>query len=184
VNMQLNLPLELVETVYSSESWEEQFTTMLKIAHFIAQQPLLKHYKTNMLDRTIRGASDILSCETTRVHNNTQSMIQWCLLWTEDAQRLYWEHKQSTHPKTVAMRNANKKRYWSVEHPHPIIEVKQLLLDGCSFNELKDWMYEYGRAVIVSQAELAALPQLGKDRYEQLGIRFGRFDPATLTRPR
>jgi hypothetical protein len=52
--MQLNLPLELVETVYSSESWEEQFTTMLKIAHFIAQQPLLKHYKTNMLDRTIR----------------------------------------------------------------------------------------------------------------------------------
>lgn len=166
------------------EDWEIAVEDLLQIAHYVAQTSLMKHYKSSLLDKIIRSASDILSCESTRVHNNTQSMIQWCLLWTEDAQRIYWENKQSTHRKTCMMRDASGKRFWSVEHPHPIMEIKNSLIEGCSLQELRDWMHTYGRAVIVSQNELAALPQLGKDRYEKLGIRFGRFDPGTLTRTR
>lgn len=167
-----------------SADWEAAVDELLQIAHYTAQTPLMKHYKSSLLDKTIRSASDILSCESTRVHNNTQSMIQWCLLWTEQSQRIYWENQQSTHRKTCMMRDSYGKRLWSVEHPHPVMEIKNALIDGCSLIELKEWMYAYGRAVIVSQEELAALPQLGKNRYEKLGIRYGRFDPGNLTRTR
>lgn len=178
---QLELPLEIPRQL---EQWEEQVEALLQIAYFTNSQPLLSHYKRSMLGKCIRSASDIISCESTRVHNNTASMIQWCLHWTEDAQALYWEQQQSTHRKTTNMRDSNGKRYWSVEHEHPVADCINMLLDGCSYATLKDWMYSYGKAVIVTQDELAKLPQLGENRYEKLGIRYSRFDPGSLTRTR
>ena len=181
ITEQLELPL-LMPNV--QEDWEEQVDSLLKIAYYISEQPLMSHYKRSMLGKCIRSASDIVSCESTRVHNNTQSMIQWCLLWTEEAQELYYKHEQSTHRKTCMMRDEKGKRYWSVEHEHPVSECINMLLDGCSYDRMRDWMYTYGKAVIVTQSELAKLPQLGENRYEKFGIRHSRFDPGNLTRAR
>lgn len=178
---QLELPFDHHTNL---SEWEEQVEALLKVAYYIAQQPLLSHYKRSMLGKAIRSASDIISCESTRVHNNTQSMLQWCLHWTESAQELYWQHQQSTHRKTCMMRDEKGKRYWSVEHEHPVADIINILIDGCSYATLQNWMYNYGKAVIVTQDEVAALPQLGKDRYEKLGIRYSRFDPGSLTRTR
>lgn len=164
--------------------WMSEAKTLMRLAHHIASLDLMRHYKVAMMDKAVRAASDILSCETTRVHNNTSSMIQWCLQWTEDAQRIYWENKKSTHRITTFGRDNTGKRLWSVEHPFPLKNVKDLLLNGCSYDTFEEWMIEFGRAVIVSQAELARLPQLGTDRYEQLNIRYSRFDPGSLTRTR
>lgn len=164
--------------------WNDESDRLLRLAYYIAQLDLMRHYKISMLDKAIRSASDILSCESTRVHNNTGSMLQWCLRWTEDAQRIYWENKKSTHRITTQGRDANGKRLWAVEHPHPLKNVKDLLLEGCSYDTFIEWMKEYGHAVIVSQAELAKLPQLGNNRYEQFDIRYSRFDPGHLTRTR
>ena len=166
------------------ECWRTQYTTLLQIAWYCAQQPLRRSYKLQMVDRALRAASDILSSETTRVHNNTGSCIQWCLLWTHSAQKLYLDNRQSTHRKTCDLRHANSKRFFSVEHPHPLKTVKTDLLDGMDYDTLVEWMESKGRAVIVTQDELAILPQLGEDRYEKLNIRYSRFDPGAVTRTR
>ena len=52
------------------------------------------------------------------------------------------------------------------------------------YDTLVEWMESKGRAVIVTQDELAILPQLGEDRYEKLNIRYSRFDPGAVTRTR
>lgn len=167
-----------------SNDWRAQYLSLLRCAHYTSRQPLLRHYRASLIDRTIRAASDILSCETTRVHNNTASVIQWCLLWTHSAQRAYLSNTQSTHRKTCDLRHSDNKRFFAVEHPHPLADIKRQVLGGCSFDALVDWMDAYGRAVIITQAELQVLPQLGKDRYEKLGITYSRFDPGNASRLR
>lgn len=164
--------------------WKTQCNELLAIAHRTANANLLSHYKRAILGNTIRAASAIRSAESTRVHCNTSSMLQWTLNWTAEAQQLYWDNQQSTHRKTTQCRDSQRKRLWSVEHEHPISDCINALIDGCSIEHLHDWMYNKGSAVIVSQAELARLPQLGENRYEQANIRYTRFDPSNATRTR
>ena len=63
--------------------WELQANTWIDIAWSCMLTPLLPKYQYHVLDRCLRGASDIISCETTAVHSNTASLIQWCKTWSD-----------------------------------------------------------------------------------------------------
>ena len=63
--------------------WKEQANEWMRIAYSAKTSQLLPKYQYHILDRCLRGASDIISCESISVHSNTSSLIQWCKLWSE-----------------------------------------------------------------------------------------------------
>ena len=70
--------------------WNQQVHEYLRLAYEIGNSSLIHKYRRSILDACLRGASDIISCENTNINNNTQSMIQWCLRWTNEAMDKYW----------------------------------------------------------------------------------------------
>lgn len=158
-------------------NWKEQSIEYLRLAHHIAQTELIVKYKKAILDRCLRGASDLISCESINVHNNTMSMIQWCLRWSEEALDTYYEVKESlthkrngkppTHRQICDARDVAGKRYWTVEHEHPLIIPKEgLMFENWSLDQLLDWMFLYGSATIITQSENKKLLSFTKDMEE------------------
>ena len=71
--------------------WKEQANEWMRIAYSAKTSQLLPKYQYHILDRCLRGASDIISCESTAVHSNTSSLIQWCKLWSDKALQQYYQ---------------------------------------------------------------------------------------------
>ena len=167
--------------------WNKQVHEYLRIAYEIGNSSLIHKYRRSILDACLRGASDIISCENTNISNNTQSMIQWCLRWTNEAMDKYWlaselltvtrAGKPPTHRQICDVRSDNGKRFWTVEHEHPLLIPKTGLMDErWSFNQLVDWMYKYGYATIVTPEENKRLlkttqsMEVAGQRYSSAGI--------------
>lgn len=167
--------------------WKSQVDEYLALGYHIAHTDLIQKYKKAILDRCLRGASDIISCESINVHNNTMSMLQWCKHWSSDAYSLYIEvgnalsiergGKAPSHRQICNSRDESGKRYWTVEHQYPLVIAKDgLMFHSWSLDDLKEWMYDRGYATIVTQAEEARLLKYTKDvlvasnRYSEAGI--------------
>jgi hypothetical protein len=173
--------------------WLEQSREYLSLAHHIAQTNLITKYKKSILDRCLRGASDLISCESINVHNNTMSMIQWCLRWSEQALETYYEvekelteqrgGKPPTHRQVCNARDSFKTRYWTVEHEHPLIIPKEgLMFENWNFHQLSDWMFTYGYATIITQSENKGLTSFTKDM-EEAKKRYSDVDIKVLIHP-
>ena len=168
--------------------WLAQSTEYLRLAHHISQTTLITKYKKAILDKCLRGASDLISCESVNVHNNTMSMLQWCLRWSEEALDTYYNveinlteqrnGKPPTHRQICDARDPFKTRYWTVEHEHPLIIPKEgLMFENWSFDQLSEWMFTYGYATIITQSENKGLVSFtksmeeAKKRYSDTGIK-------------
>jgi len=171
----------------SETNWQAQVDEYLGIAFEIGQSNLVHKFKRSILDYCLRGASDIISCENLNINNNTASMLQWCMRWTHEAMDMYWvaeemltaqrDGKPPTHRQIVDARSDNGKRFWTVEHEHPLLIAKTgLMEEQWSFNQIQDWMYKYGYATIVTQKENKRLlkttksMEVAKQRYSDAGM--------------
>ena len=54
-----------------TDDWINQANTWIEIGYSCMNTDLLPKYQYHILDRCFRGASDIISCETTNVYSNT-----------------------------------------------------------------------------------------------------------------
>ena len=151
-----------------STSWEQQAYVYLQIAWHTALSPLEVKYRKSIIDKLLRGCSDILSSRSLSCVSNTSSAIQWYCWWSERAIEMYESQaKQLTHSRggrapthrQVCDARVQGKRCFTVEHQYPIAIPKQGLIDGWTFDELVDWMWEYGCGTIVTQEENSQLTQ-------------------------
>lgn len=167
--------------------WKPETDKLIHIAWYSTQISLNRKFAYNIVDKALRGASDIISSECLNVVNNTMSVIQWCRQWSHDALDEYWTirdilteergGKPPTHRQICNWRNYAGKRPFTVEHEYPIlIPKKGVLDDGWTETNLRDWMYQYGRATIITQVENARLlnhtadMQIAAKRYATGGI--------------
>mgnify|MGYP000231673994 CR=1 FL=1 len=119
--------------------WEIQADTWIDIAYSCMHTPLLPKYQYHVIDRCLRGASDIISCESTAVHSNTASLIQWCKQWSKGAVQEYAQlfqllkqeraGKPPTHRQVCESRDASRKRHFTAEHQFPIMIPKKGIRD-------------------------------------------------------
>ena len=173
--------------------WEAQVHEYLRLAYEIGNSSLIHKYRRSILDYCLRGASDIISCQNTNINNNTQSMIQWCLRWTHDSMDKYWlakdlltvarDGKPPTHRQICDVRSDNGKRFWTVEHEHPLLIPKTgVMEEQWSFDQLLDWMYTYGYATIVTQQENKRLLKTTQSM-EVAGQRYSDADMHVIFHP-
>lgn len=170
-----------------TSDWELQANTWIDIAYSCMNTPLLPKYQYHVLDRCLRGASDIISCETTAVHSNTASLIQWCKQWSDRALDRYWQirewktverdGKPPTHRQICNARMNTGKRWFTCEHEYPIIIPKKGVRDGgWTLQQLRDWMWEYSKVTIILNSENDELLPFTEDmnlaakRYSDAGI--------------
>jgi hypothetical protein len=150
------------------ETWKQDVNKLIHLAWYSAHLNVNRKFAYNMVDKALRSASDILSAECDNVVNNTMSVIQWCRLWSDEALHRYWLVKEQltdqragkppTHRQICQARDERGKRWWTVEHEYPIlIPKKGVLDDGWSEVDLRIWMWEFGRATIITQEENARL---------------------------
>lgn len=171
----------------TTDDWQLQADTWIDIAYSCVETPLLPKYQYHVLDRCLRGASDVISCESTNVHSNTSSLIQWCKLWSNEALFQYWEIKEEltsirngkppTHRQICNARDANGKRWFTCEHEYPIIIPKKGVRDrGWTLQQLRDWMWQYSKVTIILNSENDRLLPYTEDmdlaakRYSDAGI--------------
>ena len=168
-------------------NWQDQALVFLDYAHSVANNTtLLQKYKKSLLDTLLRRASDIISSEDIKVHNNTASNIQHCKRWSKAAVEQYYAERDRlteqrngrppTHRQLCELRDENGKRLWLCEHRYPLLIPKTKLLEGCSFEEISNWMFEYGYCTIIKREEDANLllttldESVAKERYKNAGI--------------
>jgi hypothetical protein len=144
--------------------WKREVDKLVHIAYYSTQISLDRKFAYNIVDRALRAASDIISAECLNVVNNTMSVIQWCRQWSDQALHEYWTirdvlteeraGKPPTHRQICNYRDTARKRPFTVEHEYPILIPKKGVLDDqWTETELRDWMYQFGRATIITQAE-------------------------------
>ena len=167
--------------------WAKQANIWIDLAYSCMNTEMLPKYQYHVLDRCLRGASDIISCETTAVHSNTASLIQWCKQWSKGAVEEYAQlfqilkdsrsGKPPTHRQVCECRDAKRKRHFTAEHKFPIMIPKKGVRDrGWTLEEVRDWMWQHSRGTIVTQAENKRLLPFTEDmtiaskRYEDAGI--------------
>ena len=167
--------------------WKQQAYTWIEIAHSCTLTPLLPKYQYHVIDRCLRGASDIISAESTSVHSNTASLIQWCKQWSSEALFKYQMFKDElteqrggkppTHRQVCNARDERGKRWFTCEHEYPIIIPKKGVRDhGWSLQQLRDWMWQYSKVTIILHSENDKLLPWTEDmsiaakRYENAGI--------------
>lgn len=167
--------------------WKLDAEQLVHLAWYATTLKLDRKFKYNIIDRSLRGASDIISAESTSVVNNTASVLQWTKWWSDGALQVYWQirdelteqrkGKPPTHRQITQWRDPQRKRPFTVEHEYPIlIPKKGVLDDGWTEAELQDWMFQYGRATIITQAENARLlnhtadMQIARKRYVDASI--------------
>lgn len=145
-------------------NWQQDVDQLIHLAWYSTQLNLNRKFAYNIVDRALRAASDILSAECDNVVNNTMSVIQWCRQWSEAALHQYThinsilteqrEGKPPTHRQICNWRDSSGKRPFTVEHEYPILIPKKGVLDlNWTEETLRDWMWQYGRATIITQAE-------------------------------
>ena len=171
----------------SMDDYKTQADTWLEVGYSCMNTPMLPKYQYHVLDRCIRGASDLISCETTSVHTNTASLIQWCKLWSVEALNKYnelWDElterrngKPPTHRIVCNERDQNRTRWFTCEHEYPLIIPKKGVRDeGWTLQELKDWMWTYSKVTIILNEENDRLQPYTTDmtlaatRYKTAGI--------------
>ena len=169
------------------EEWKKQANIWIDLAYSCMNTEMLPKYQYHVLDRCLRGASDIISCETTAVHSNTASLIQWCKQWSKGAVKEYAEvfqilkdsrsGKPPTHRQVCEARDENRKRLFTAEHKFPIMIPKKGIRDrGWTLEEARDWMWQHSKVTIVTYAENKRLLPFTEDmtiaskRYEDAGI--------------
>jgi len=179
-------------------SWTQDVDRLIHIAHYTCQLGLNRKFSYNMVDKALRSASDILSAECDNVVNNTMSVIQWCRQWSDEALHRYdlvkdqlteqRGGKPPTHRQICNARDEHRKRWWTVEHEYPILIPKRGVLDDAwSEATLRNWMWEYGRATIITQTENARLlnhtadMQIARQRYSSANIQICRHPHFTNT---
>lgn len=149
-------------------TWHKDVEELIHIAHYSTTLKLDRKFKYNIVDKALRSASDILSAESLRVVNNTASVIQWCKQWSQAALYRYEEiderltsardGKPPTHRQICEWRDEFRKRPFTVEHEYPILIPKKGVLDDhWTESQLREWMFEFGRATIITQEENARL---------------------------
>ena len=169
------------------DDWQIQAYTWIVIAYSCMNTPQLPKYQYHVLDRCLRGASDIISCESTKVHSNTASLIQWCKLWSDRALDHYWnlrdqmtherKGKPPTHRQICNARDGQNRRWFTCEHEYPMIIPKKGVREGhWNLQELRDWMWRYSKVTIILNSENEKLIPFTEDmdlaakRYEDAGI--------------
>ena len=169
------------------EEWKKQANIWIDLAYSCMNTEMLPKYQYHVLDRCLRGASDIISCETTAVHSNTASLIQWCKQWSKGAVKEYADvfqilkdsrsGKPPTHRQVCEARDENRKRLFTAEHKFPIMIPKKGIRDrGWTLEEARDWMWQHSKVTIVTYAENKRLLPFTEDmtiaskRYEDAGI--------------
>jgi hypothetical protein len=167
--------------------WRSDTNHLIHLAWYSAQLPINRKFAYNMVDKALRSASDVLSAECDNVVNNTMSVLQWCRQWSHGALDCYWTIKDElteqrggkppTHRQICNYRDEQGKRPFTVEHEYPILIPKRGVLDDHWTEEaLRDWMWQYGRATIITQAENSRLlnhtddQQIAAKRYETGGV--------------
>ena len=170
-----------------TDDWMNQANTWIEIGYSCMNTDLLPKYQYHILDRCFRGASDIISCETTNVHSNTASLIQWCKQWSKEAVIAYAEAygrlketrdgKNPTHRMACESRDSNGKRLFTAEHEYPIKIVKTGVRDeGWTLEEAKNWLWKYSKVTIILNSENDKLipwtdsMEIAATRYDQAGI--------------
>ena len=148
----------------SKDNWRLQANTWIEIGYSCVNTPLLPKYQYHILDRCFRGASDIISCETTAVNSNTASLIQWCRQWSAEAVFIYNQvaadmtiarnGKPPTHRQVCDARDSNGKRWFTAEHEFPLTIVKKGVRDHAwTLEQARLWLWDYSVVTIVTQAE-------------------------------
>jgi len=64
-------------------NWTEEVDKLLHVAHYCTTLQMNRKFAYNLVDRSLRAASDVLSAQCTNVVNNTASVIQWTTQWSE-----------------------------------------------------------------------------------------------------
>lgn len=171
----------------STDNWRRDVDTLIHIAYYSTQINLNRKFAYNIVDKALRSASDIISAECLNVVNNTMSVIQWCKQWSDQALHEYWQIKDilteerggkpPTHRQICNYRDLNRKRPFTVEHEYPILIPKRGVLDDhWTEDQLRDWMWRYGRATIITHAENDRLlnhtadQQIAAKRYKTANI--------------
>jgi len=148
----------------SPDDWRTQANIWIDLGYSCVKTPLLPKYQYHIIDRCLRGASDIISCETTAVHSNTSSLIQWCKQWSRGAVQEYAQlfevlkedraGKPPTHRQVCESRDASRKRHFTAEHQFPIMIPKKGIRDrGWTLEKARNWMWQHSKVTIVTQAE-------------------------------
>ena len=142
---------------------EQQVYEHCRLAHHINLSQLQNKYKLNVIDKCLRGASDVATANNLTVSNWTGSILQWCQRWSERALDQYWEAqrvltseregKPPTHRQVTFYRLPNGKRPWIVEHQYPFKIIKEHVQAGATVDFIYDWIWEYGRATILLKEE-------------------------------
>ncbi len=164
------------ETVEEFESdWEQQAYVYFQIALHAARSPLEVKYRKSIIDKLLRGGSDLLSSRNLNCVANTSSAIQWYCWWSERALEEYDLQtelktqerggKAPTHRQVCDARQRDR-RVFTVEHQYPIAIPKQGLIDGWTLKDLVDWMWQYGTGTIITHEENRGLKSWTLDMEE------------------
>ena len=184
---QMKNPMHDQSPFKDKDNWFEQANIWIDLAYSCMNTNLLPKYQYHVIDRCLRGASDIISCETTKVHSNTASLIQWCKQWSKGAVEEYAQlfqilkdsrsGKPPPHRHVCECRDAKRKRHFTAEHKFPIMIPKKGIRDrGWTLEEVRDWMWQHSKVTIVTQEENKRLLAFTEDmeiankRYENAGI--------------
>ena len=169
------------------KDWEQEVDKLIHVAYYTTTLGMNRKFAYNLVDRALRAASDILSARCVNVVNNTASVLQWTVQWSEAAYDKYQQinkrltekrdGKPPTHRQITQWRDAYSKRPFTVEHEYPILIPKKGVLDDrWTEQELKDWMWKYGRATIITHPENDRLlnhtadMQIARKRYSDAKI--------------
>lgn len=158
-----------------STSWEQQAYVYFQIAFHTSRSPLETKYRKSIIDKLLRGGSDLLSSRNLNCVANTSSAIQWYCWWSERAieeynlqMQLKTEQRGGKPPthKQVCDSRQRDRRCFTVEHQYPIAIPKQGLIDGWTLQQLTDWMWEYGTGTIITHEENRSLTNWTLDMKE------------------
>ena len=153
---------------------------LLKHAYDMANSSVLpdreKHY---LVDRTLRTASDLYSCDMDTLTHSSMNVRRYCKYWSTEAFELYKEFRDQgmTHRQACNGKIDGKSAYIN-EHEIPLQIIKIWVIDiGCDYSEFKEFFYNYGKTTILTKKQdtklLSKTSSLteAKERYSNAGIR-------------
>jgi hypothetical protein len=153
---------------------------LLKHAYNVARSSVLpdkeKHY---LVDRTLRSASDLYSCDMDTLTHSSMNVRRYCKYWSIEAFEQYKEFRRQgmTHRQACNGKINGKSAYIN-EHEIPLQIIKIWVIDiGCDYEEFRQFFYNYGKTTILTKKQdtklLSKTTSLAeaKERYSNAGIR-------------
>jgi hypothetical protein len=153
---------------------------LLKHAYNVARSSVLpdkeKHY---LVDRTLRSASDLYSCEMDTLTHSSSNVRRYCKYWSTDALFQYqlFRDQGMTHRQACNGKVDGKSAYIN-EHEIPLQIIKIWVIDiGCDFDEFREFFYNYGKTTVLTKKQDTRLLQKtsslaeAKERYSNANIR-------------